>query len=114
LTCEQVQCPRHQQTMQRFTERLHGVKPVKRKVEPPLFVTLADEREMIWQGQTVVARKAKLNKVFTCPAHGPIKGHVEGWDLYQPDGRFVATVVAEEVASEVVTDTAPTVEAVSL
>jgi hypothetical protein len=92
LVCEQKECPRHQKLMQSFNESLHGVKPVKRKEVPLLISSLVEEKEMVWQGQKVLARRAKLNKVFTCPAHGPIKSQIVGYDLYSELGLFIQTI----------------------
>ena len=91
LTCEQAECPKHKEMLQRFEDKVNGLKPSRAKAAPIITTKLAEEKEMDWQGQKVLARKAKLIKVFSCPAHGPVRGEVVAWDLYGEDGSYILT-----------------------
>ena len=86
LTCEQTECPRHKDLLKRFEIKLNGLKPSRGKASPIIATKLEEEKEIDWQGQKVLARKARLVKVFSCPAHGPVRGEVEAWDLYGKEG----------------------------
>lgn len=86
LTCDQRECPRHQTAM-----RLFKGEPVVRK-EAPLFVrSLVEEKTFEYQGRQILARRARLTKVFHCNGHAPVRGAVDAWDLYGDEG-FLCTV----------------------
>jgi hypothetical protein len=93
LTCEAIGCPIHQETMERFQQRVRGEKTIKKKdIKLMLSNNLSDEIEIDWKGGKVIARKGLINKVFACRAHGPVTGNVVAFDLYDLKGVFVETI----------------------
>lgn len=92
LTCEDIGCPIHQETMKRLQHRMQEEKYIKKDIKVTLLTKLADEIEIDWKGEKVIARKGLINKVYSCRAHGPVTGNVVAYDLYDFKGIFIETI----------------------
>jgi hypothetical protein len=71
-----------------------------------------DDLPVVHEGRAAVARPAHLVRPLRCPndVHGEINVTVQAWDLFTPEGRFIATVdsLLKEVATLPTRDLSPT------